>query len=116
MSQRDRNGAFTSKQIGWLEQSDRFTPTNRAFNGSFWECYICHREFSTAAALSQHANSPVHKQKIYHCPNRSCEKEFTSLAGLFNHLESESCGFMRFEKVQRKVVDVFEGRKLITFK
>ena len=68
-------------------------------------------------ALNAHLNSSVHKQKVYHCPNTKskCEKQFVTLAGLFNHLESEACAFMRFEKVQRQVRDVLQGGKLIAF-
>ena len=40
-------------------------------------------------------------------------KQFTALAALFHHLESESCAFMRFEKVQQQVNDVFQGRRLL---
>lgn len=72
----------------------------------------------SSRALNQHANSPVHQQSIYHCPNeaRKCGKQFVSLAGFFNHLESEACGFIRFEKVQeaqRSLTDVMSGRRMI---
>lgn len=115
VSERDRNGAFTKKLIGWHEESTQYLATNDAFNGSFWECYICHREFGKISSLNAHLNSPVHKSKIYHCPNRLCGKDFLSLAALFQHLESESCRFMRFGKVQQKAADVFHGGKLIAF-
>lgn len=115
VSQRDRHGAITKRQIGWYEKTGRYSATDLAFNGSYWECYICHRQCNTVTALNSHLNSNVHKEKIYRCPNGGCEKEFISLAGLFNHLESESCRFMRFEKVQQKVGHVFQGGKLITF-
>lgn len=76
---------------------------------------MCHRDFNTRRALDQHLNSPVHQQKIYHCPNRRCGKEFVALAGMFGHLESESCSFMRFENVQKHVGNVLSGNRLITF-
>jgi hypothetical protein len=53
------------------------------------------------------------QQKLYHCPSPSCPREFTSLASIINHLESESCGFMRFEKVQKSFGDIIApGRRL----
>ncbi|KAF1828624.1 hypothetical protein BDW02DRAFT_511913 [Decorospora gaudefroyi] len=116
--QRDPHGVITNKQIEWHKEKDfKYSVTNRAFNGSYWECYICHDEFSTKPALNAHINSPVHKQKVYRCPNstKECGKQFVTLAGLFNHLESEACAFMRFEKVQQQVKCVLQGSKLITF-
>lgn len=116
--ERDPNGVVTKKQIEWHgDESASYSVTNRAFNGQYWECYLCHRLFNKARYLEQHLNSSAHRQKGYHCPNLKvkCGKEFITLAGLFNHLESESCGFMRFEKVEKRVGDVIQGRKLIAF-
>ncbi|KAJ6090377.1 zinc finger protein [Penicillium sp. IBT 16267x] len=114
----DRKGLIANKKIGWYKEEDvQYIVTNRAFNGNFWECYICHDEFNTSGALTQHLNSPVHKQKVYHCPDRNCPKEFNTLAGLLSHLESESCGYMRFERVQqvqKSLNDVIMGRKQLT--
>jgi hypothetical protein len=114
---RDRDGAITNKQTEWSkEDSIQYSATRNAFNGSYWECYLCHKEFSKENALNQHLNSPVHKRKVYRCPNAKtvCGKEFIALAGLFSHLESESCAYMRFEKFQQQVSDVIQGRRLIT--
>lgn len=115
----DRQGLITNKQIGWQDEEHlEYMVTDRAHNGYNWECYICHREFNTSKALNQHVNSPVHKQKAYHCPNGNCPKEFISLAGLFSHLESESCAFMRFERVQQVQVsfsDAIRNRRQIAF-
>ncbi|GAO15865.1 hypothetical protein UVI_02051540 [Ustilaginoidea virens] len=116
--ERDPGGLITNKLIGWKE--DRLGPyeaTDHAYNGDSWECYICHRTFSTSNGLNQHLNSPTHKQKIYHCPNKrgGCAKQFVSLAGLFNHLESEECSFMRFEAVQSRVDNLVNGRGMIAF-
>jgi hypothetical protein len=41
--------------------------------------------------------------------------DFKTLAGVINHLESESCGFMRFEAVQGKMGNVLRGDRLLTF-
>jgi hypothetical protein len=114
--ERDRNGVITTKQIEWHKGEDiRYSATDRAFNGLSWECYLWHKKFDKKNALNQHLNSPVHKQKVYRCPNAkaACGKEFVGLAGLFNHLESESCSFIRFEEVQQQVSDVLQGRRLI---
>jgi len=114
----DSQHLITKKQIEWHKEQDvTYSATNQAWNGSDWECYICHREFATIHSLNQHLNSPVHKQKAYHCPNLKvrCGKEFATLAALFNHLESEVCGMMRFERVQQHMTNVLSGQKLIAF-
>ncbi|KAK2811853.1 hypothetical protein FQN50_001891 [Emmonsiellopsis sp. PD_5] len=116
--ERDPNGFITNNLIGWRdEENATYQATNRAFNGTYWECYICHKKFNTIGSLNAHLNSPTHKQKVYHCPNvkQKCGKQFVSLAALFSHLESEMCSFMRFENVQRQVGNVFQGRNLIAF-
>lgn len=116
--ERDPHGTITKKQIEWHQDEDiKYSATTRAFNGSYWECYLCHSGFNTINALNAHLNSPAHKQKVYRCPNSKakCGKEFVTLAGLFNHLESEACAFTRFEKVQQQVGNVLQGGKLITF-
>lgn len=119
LQQCDVNGLFTNKQIEWHQETHlHYQATDRAYNGYSWECYLCHRKFQLRSGLNQHINSPVHQQKVYHCPNRvRCKKEFVALAGLLNHLESESCEFMRFEKVQqtqKTLTDAIMGRKVIT--
>ncbi|KAI7204270.1 hypothetical protein KC343_g7695 [Hortaea werneckii] len=113
---RDPKGLITNKQLTWHEgTTGTYTATSAAWNGYGFECYFCQREFNTVRSLDQHLNSPAHRQRVYHCPNHRCEKEFVSLAGLFNHLESETCAFMRFEKVQRQVGHVLNGNRMITF-
>ena len=91
--------------------------TAETWNGDGYECYLCHREFNALSSLNQHLTSPAHRQKIYRCPNhRGCSLEFVSLAGLFNHLESESCGYIRFENVRKSLawLPVGQGgRKLL---
>lgn len=115
--ERDPHGVITGKQIEWRNKQENVTysATHHAFNGSYWECYICHKKSNTINDLNKHLNSLAHEQKVYHCPNLKgkCGKKFVSLAGLFNHLESEACAFMRFEMVQRQVGNVLQGQKLI---
>lgn len=102
-SQHDASNIITKKQLDWKDDIDGATyeATNKSWNGYFFECYICHRLFDQLNGLNQHLNSPIHKSKLYKCLNRVCNGEFTSLAGLFSHLESEGCGFMRFHQVQQ---------------
>lgn len=96
---RDPNGLITNKQLGWYDERHiGFEASNQAFNGYLWECCLCHRKFETRHGLNMHLNSPRHQQRSYHCPNFRCGREFVSLAGLFNHLESESCAFMRSKR------------------
>lgn len=93
------------------------TATSASWNGSCYECYLCHRGFRSLNALNQHVNSPAHvsRDKVYHCPGRGCSREFSRLAGLFNHLESETCGAVRFEQVQSNVEGFLTGKRLIGF-
>ncbi|KAH8124057.1 hypothetical protein LI328DRAFT_168832 [Trichoderma asperelloides] len=84
---RDPHGVITNKQIQWRdEESSTYEANHLAYN-------------------------------VYHCPNRrgGCAKQFVSLAGLFNHLESETCSFMRFDKVQQHASMILDGRRFITF-
>ncbi|KAK6615007.1 zinc finger protein [Botrytis cinerea] len=79
--------------------------TERSWNGFHYECPMCNRGFSTLQALNSHLGSPVHDQRMYRCPGRSCGREFSVLSGLVQHVESESCGVMRFSKVQKSASD-----------
>ncbi|PLB36784.1 uncharacterized protein BDW47DRAFT_132590, partial [Aspergillus candidus] len=117
--ERDPNSLITTKQIEWHDEDNATcSATEKAWNGAYWECYLCHKQFNTIAGLNAHVNSPVHKQKIYHCPNSNggCYKTFVVLAGLFSHLESESCGYTRFKNVQKQLQDVLIGQKAIDFR
>ncbi|KAF1999664.1 hypothetical protein P154DRAFT_436713 [Amniculicola lignicola CBS 123094] len=113
---RDPNHVITKKLLTYPGPgSSTVEVTNRCWNGFNYECYLCDKEFATLQAVNQHVNSPAHKQKVYHCPGRGCAKEFMSLASLFNHLESESCGAVKFESVQRNVGSFLTGRRTIGF-
>ncbi|KAG9671660.1 hypothetical protein KCU99_g2981, partial [Aureobasidium melanogenum] len=62
----------------------------------------------------------VHQAPLYHCPNKTGKcggKRFTTLAALFNHFESESCGFVKFGAVQKNVSGFLSGggQNLISF-
>ena len=93
----DPNHVFTKKQIGWYDNSPSTAlATSAAWDGNWYRCYLCQRGFGALRALNQHLGSPVHQQKIYHCPRPQCQREYVTLSGLVNHLESESCGAFRF--------------------
>ncbi|KAI1422462.1 hypothetical protein F5Y12DRAFT_717359 [Xylaria sp. FL1777] len=113
---KDPGGIITKNLIDWpgssqYEASDRsYNPVRRG-----WECYLCHRLFGQLQSLNQHLNSAAHKEDLYRCPGRSCGKEFPTLAGLINHLESESCGYTRFDQVQHGIKGVISSDRLIAF-
>lgn len=135
---KDTSGVIAKNLIGW-HGSPTYEASDASWNGRGFECYLCHRTFSQLAGLNQHLSSPVRKsfpilteiysrsaadkptspsdqQALYHCPNRNgCGKEFSSLAGLMNHLESESCNFTRFENVQRSVQEIVSSDRRIAF-
>lgn len=116
----DPNGLITNKQIGWHnDQNVRYYATGHAFDGTSWVCYLCQRGFNSITGLNSHLNSTFHREKIYHCLNTrgGCDKEFVSLGALFNHLESESCGYIQFKDVQRvhrQLNDAILNHKVIT--
>lgn len=86
-----------------------------------YTCPLCpnHRQFLDQYRLETHLKSAAHAPAIFHCPisliegyesvlegkKRSHFRIFTSLSGLAQHLESESCkgGKATFEKVLRFV-------------
>lgn len=55
------------------------------------------------------------QQAYYHCPKSSCRSEFRTLASFINHLESESCGYMRFSEVQNQAAQMIRGGRLIGY-
>lgn len=74
--------------------------TARSFNGHDYECILCHKTFGSLSSLNLHLNSPVHDERIYHCPTEfsGCGTEFKTLSGLMRHAESGSCGILCFLK------------------
>ena len=55
---KDQDGIISKKLIGW-RGSTEYEATDRAWNGYAWECYFCHRDFTTKGGLDQHLNSPI---------------------------------------------------------
>ncbi|KAH4102225.1 hypothetical protein HBI38_045870 [Parastagonospora nodorum] len=114
---RDPKHVITKKLLTYHDTSSSIIASSASYNynRSCYECYLCHKGFEQLESLNQHLNSPVHKEKAYHCPGRACGGEFSALAALFNHLESESCGTVRFDAVQRNVGGILSGKKMIGF-
>ncbi|KAJ8063419.1 hypothetical protein OCU04_008639 [Sclerotinia nivalis] len=96
----DRNHIITTRQIEYPSSSSTSIATQRSWNGYRYECGLCSREFNTLQGLNGHLNSPVHEQKIYRCPGPRCAREFKLLSSLVQHVESETCGLMKFSNVQ----------------
>ncbi|KAI0074729.1 hypothetical protein K474DRAFT_1765103 [Panus rudis PR-1116 ss-1] len=110
-----------NKLIGYHDLSGTVTAcwaTNASWNGGAFECYLCHKEFRKLAALNMHLGSPAHQEKIYRCPKTwgGCNVEFTTLSGLFQHVESGSCGVKRFRRQVGSVMSSLTDRmKYLTF-
>jgi hypothetical protein len=103
----DRNNVITNPNrfiTGGVITTITYTVSDRAYNGRLWECYLCSREFRGKAALTQHLNSPRHQEKIYRCPRTDCLREFTTLSGIMQHIESESCEAYRFRAIRDAVI------------
>jgi hypothetical protein len=100
----DRKNVITRPMLTMPSCDERvMIATERAWKGYFYECYLCSREFGTLQGLNAHIRSPVHEQNLYRCPKGSCGREYKLLSGLVQHVESESCGVMRFVQVQKQV-------------
>ncbi|PCH38947.1 hypothetical protein WOLCODRAFT_84550, partial [Wolfiporia cocos MD-104 SS10] len=82
--------------------------TALSYNGSNYECFLCHREFAHLAGLNQHLTSPVHEEKIYRCPEAwdGCGAEFSALSVLCAHVEggSKGCKIKRFNAPVQSVI------------
>ncbi|KAI0633176.1 hypothetical protein C8Q77DRAFT_1059001 [Trametes polyzona] len=109
MQKVDRNNIITNpgRLLGGGETVVDMWATERAWNGSRYECYLCHRTYATLDALNQHLRSPAHAEKIYRCPRAlyGCGAEFGTLSAFCQHLESECCGVRRFRGEVDKVLE-----------
>ena len=68
-----------------------------AFDGNGYQCQTCNKTFLSSYSLEAHLNSPVHDEDEFVCPK--CERQFTLVSGLAQHLESASCGLSGIEDV-----------------
>lgn len=97
---RDTNHLITERLLTYPDSNGQVNTwaTNAAWNGRNYECYFCPRQFRSLPDLNRHLQSPVHEQRIYHCPH--CTTKFKLFGGLVQHVESESCGIARFRDVK----------------
>ena len=58
-------------------------------NNNSWECGECQKSFPSRVGLSNHLASPIHDPEPFKCP--CCEKRFSILSGLVQHVESDRC-------------------------
>jgi len=89
--------------------------TRQAWNGIAYQCYLCARQFLALEGLNKHIGSPAHDQETYHCPKASCNRQYKLLSSLVQHVESETCGVMRFGEVQQQAtrgIDNMVGRMI----
>ncbi|KAF5677847.1 hypothetical protein FDENT_9144 [Fusarium denticulatum] len=112
----DHHGPISNRLIVWKE-TVTYQATALAFNIRYgrYQCSLCGDTFRQLSSLNQYLASPRHQQEIYHCPNRGCHRVFTTLAGVVNHLESESCGFLRFDAFQYGIRGSFSSGVWIAF-
>lgn len=109
----DRNNVITRPMITMPGYKNVGTiATERSWNGRQYECCLCSREFGTLQALNAHMRSPIHEQAMYRCPKTSCGTNFKLLSSLVQHVESESCGVMKFSKRPLRSLDYNIGTLL----
>jgi hypothetical protein len=116
----DRNNVITnpSRLIrgpdGCSPSTSSIFATNRSWNGSSFECFLCHKEFRTLQSLNAHLQSPRHQDKIYRCPNQSgCGLEFSALSSLCQHVERDRCGVQMFRGVRQAMESLVSGVKRV---
>ncbi|KAJ7447843.1 hypothetical protein FB451DRAFT_1534155 [Mycena latifolia] len=92
----------------------KYLATAATWNGSSYECYLCHGGYRSLAALNQHLASPRHEDKIYVCPLNTCRQHFPTLSGLFQHIESGRCGVSKFKVVQNTIAGLVGPMRRLT--
>lgn len=83
-----------------------YSANEQAFNGTAYECYLCHRTFRSLGSLNSHLNSPAHDEDEFKCPK--CSRTYKLISGLIQHIESEVCGLARFQQVKDQMSDLTE--------
>lgn len=91
-----------------------YLATERSYNGRDYECYLCEREFSALRSLNAHLNSPRHQERIYRCPKAECRKQFSSLSGIIQHVESQTCEVYQFRAVKDVMGQLSSGMGRLT--
>ncbi|KAF5377733.1 hypothetical protein D9757_009369 [Collybiopsis confluens] len=98
---------------GPVPRTITYSATDRAFNGTAFECYLCHKTFNRLDALNNHLGSAAHDSKEFRCPK--CRKEYTLISALVHHIESEACGIARFDSVRNQLQGLTDGfRRMLT--
>lgn len=120
VSQMDRHGTISNSSRlltnGGNTGTVIYIATDRTWNGRAFECYLCESQFSSLQRLNAHLRSPAHLEKMYHCPESwgGCGTEFRTLSGLFQHVESESCGVRRFHgRLKQEIGSIKDGIRMI---
>ncbi|EUC57773.1 C2H2 type zinc-finger protein [Rhizoctonia solani AG-3 Rhs1AP] len=117
IAERDRSNFITNPNRLITGTTETWA-TQRAWNGSSYECYFCHKGFLSLPQLNQHLASPAHEQALYHCPQlgHGCQSQFRTLSGLCQHIENGSCGVARFKVVQDSMAKLIGGMNRLTFR
>ena len=102
--------------LGWSEPPAPASmwATERSWNGSAFECFLCGSTYRSLAHLNQHLKSPRHQDKIYRCPKSDCRIEFATLSGLCQHVEGGSCGVRMFRQVRDTMDSLTRGFNMLT--
>ena len=81
--------------------------TTDSWNGTAFECVVCHRTFRQLGHLNDHLDSPTHADEIYKCPAayEGCGTQFGTLSALVQHVEIATCGVSKFQRHVHTVVD-----------
>ena len=81
--------------------------TEDSWNGTRFECALCHKTYATLARLNQHLHSPAHADEIYKCPTAygGCAQQFGTLSALVQHVEIATCGVSMFRQEIHSVMD-----------
>lgn len=88
------------------DEPDAQWATSGSWNGTAFECVLCHRTFRQLFSLNAHLASPAHATQLYRCPAAygGCDSRFRTLSALVQHVEVESCGVSKFRKHVRDVM------------
>ncbi|TDL14542.1 zinc finger protein, partial [Rickenella mellea] len=89
--------------------------TSRSWNGHAFECFLCHGDFRTLHSLNAHLQSPKHQEKIYRCPQSTCQIEVSAMSSLIQHVENGSCGVRMFKQVQDTIDGLVRGMQSIAY-
>jgi len=81
-----------------------YIASEASFNGTAYDCFLCHKKFKTLPGLNGHLNSPAHDDDEFRCPK--CKSEFKLISGFVQHLESRSCGLAKTTQIDNYFNDL----------